>query len=83
MQEGKILSRGERGQHFVGLLWIGPENEGPSVGELDVSALQFGREPRSDVSSGPSSRSASSGKNANGTNAPLRSRGRYTIVGAS
>src|SRR4029077_11991852 len=29
-------------QHLVGLLGIGAENEGPAVGELEVSDLQFG-----------------------------------------
>ena len=29
-------------QHLVGLLRIGPENEGAAVGELEVSDLQFG-----------------------------------------
>src|ERR1700676_5788544 len=29
-------------QHLVGLLWIGPENEGAAVRELEVSDLQFG-----------------------------------------
>ena len=29
-------------QHLMGLLRIGPENEGAAVGELEVSDLQFG-----------------------------------------
>ena len=29
-------------QHLVGLLRIGPENEGAAMGELEVSDLQFG-----------------------------------------
>ena len=29
-------------QHLVGLLEIGPENEGAAVGELEVGDLQFG-----------------------------------------
>ena len=29
-------------QHLVGLLRIGPENEGAAVGELEVGDLQFG-----------------------------------------
>jgi hypothetical protein len=29
-------------QHLVGLLRVGPENEGAAVGELEVRDLQFG-----------------------------------------
>jgi len=29
-------------QHLVGLLRVGPENEGAAVGKLDVSHLQLG-----------------------------------------
>jgi hypothetical protein len=56
--------------HLVGLLRIGPENEGSAVGELEVSDLQFGPLAADDRPIFPTSRTgtASPGKNARGTN---------------
>ena len=35
-------------QHLVGLLQVGPENEGAAVGELEVGDLQLGSLPADD-----------------------------------
>ena len=57
-------------QHLMGLLRIGPQNEGAAVGELEVGDLQFGSLAADDQSSDQSGWNASPGANANGTNAP-------------